>query len=377
MIKNNRYQGFTLLRSMLPMLPMLLAVACNSGAKQQHSSAGIDSTRGSLFEEQKVLDTTVVTRDGNTPFTEKYVISRTEVALKQAPSMQAKTMEKAHYGDSFEVIEDLGEWLAVWSKERYPFAGEHDGKPRVVTASRKIFIPKAAVGGRSALKLYVEDAKIVTTVTPEGRKSRYEEQGFPLSEYLDITLITANDYRVKKAERYEALLLDTVDHPKVDGKLVLKTKAKELIFNDSPPEAEETRADYCYIGQIPALESYVVSGNYYESSDYKLIDKNTGKTQVELEDYPLLSPDGKHLLSFHADPYEMTEEVAIYSIQGAKISKVVSLSFKHWMGSVTRGDVFFSKDGAIYLPVAYNKIYWSEDGHIDSAKQFMKVTLLK
>lgn len=355
------------------MCSIFALLSCNRSSNKSTEEKRQDSTVQHI--EPKPLDTTVVDYTNTIPVTMGYIVSRDTVVVRQAMSEASKAMEKVGYGQSYEVIEQLGDWVAVWSRDRYPYKGLHQGEERLMIAKRKVFLPKSAIGKMSDLKLYKEDIPIVNLVQIGENESTYYEHGSILKEHLSFELVTEQVYMQKKKDAVTLIVRDTLVHRKKEGVLTLPTAQKNCIFKDSPPEAEESRAVYEYVGHIPSLAQYIVSGSYYESTDYTLVDMHTGEKTVLMVDFPCFSPDGKHIISLYTNPYEGCEDVELYRITGQKIERVASFSFVHWMAGAEAEDIFFARDNSLYLPVFYNQTFWTEEGQLSKPTQFMRIII--
>ncbi|TDQ75185.1 hypothetical protein [Sphingobacterium yanglingense] len=321
------------------------------------------------------LDTTVVDYTNDIPITKSFVVSRDSVIVRQAMSTRSKAMEKAGYGEAYEVIGEEGDWLAVWSRERYPYEGLHNGEQRVIIAKRKVFIPRSVIGKVSDLKLSKEDALIISFLQVGEKEPLYNERGLVLKDFLSLELITEQEFRQQKKGAVEMIVRDTLTHVKKEGVLVLPATIKNYVFKDSPIDAEENRAEFEYVGYNPSLQQYIVNGSYYESIDYTLVDMHTGEQTVSMVDFPHFSPDGRHIIALYTNPYEDCVDVELYRIVDRKITPVASFSFVHWMAGTETKDIFFTKDNSLYLPVFYNKTFWTEEGQLSTPKQFMRITI--
>lgn len=348
----------------------LVAAGCGSPAGNQDKASSPSPADTTVIAE---MDTTVVDYDNNIPVTRGYVIARDTVALRQAPSRLSKFMEKAGYGTPYEVIEDLGDWLAVWSKKRYPYSATDKGKKLMIIAARKIFIPKSAIGTAKDLKLFKEDIVVVSAVATGDNDPSYYESVHRLEDYLSFELITKQEYLQKKKSRVDPVVYDTLSYPKKGGKLVLPSAEKKNVFEDSPEDAEENYAAYAYRGHIPALQQFILEESAYESYEFTLIDMQTGERTASMIDFPHVSPDGRHIIALYANPYESSEDIELYRISGNKAERVVSLSFPHWMAE--SGEIFFARDGYLYLPVFYNAVFWTPEGQLSKPTQFLRIRI--
>lgn len=359
-------------RHLFFLVPLLLLVTagCDSPAEKPLKTSHLSPADTTVIAQ---MDTAVVDYDSSIPVTRGYIISRDTVALRQAPSRLSKFMEKAGYGTSYEVIEELGDWLAVWSRERYPYSATEEGKKLTIIAARKIYIPKSAIGTAKDLKLFKEDVAVVSALATGDNDPSYYESVHRLKDYFSFELITKQEYLQKKKSRVDPVVYDTLSYPKKGGKLILPSAQKKNVFEDSPEDAEENYAAYAYRGHIPALQQFILEESAYESYEFTLIDMQTGERTVSMIDFPHVSPDGRHIIALYTNPYESSEDIELYRISGKKIERVVSLSFPHWMAD--SGEIFFARDGYLYLPVFYNVVFWTPEGNLSKPTQFMRIRI--
>jgi len=362
-------------RYLLLFVPIFLLLGGCNFSKGKSDSKG-DAMHADSSSSTLKLDTTVVGYTNTLAVTQVYVIKRDTVVVRQAPSLSAKFMEKAGYGVSYEMVEDLGDWVAVWSKERYPYSEVYEGKEQLVIAKRKVYLPKSAIGKSEDLKLHDGDISIASFVQVGEGDPKYYESGHDLKDYLSFELVSKQEYLLKKKQRADLVVRDTLAHPKQGRKLILSTTSqKQVVFEDSPVNAEESRAEYEYIGHIPLLHQYIVQGSYYESADYTLVDMYSGERTISMIDFPYVSPDGRYILALYTNPYESSEDIELYRIVGEKIDRMISISFPHWMAGNDVDDMFFGRDGYLYFPVFYNMVYWTEQGELSKPKQFMRMKI--
>ncbi len=191
---------------------------------------------------------------------------------------------------------------------------------------------------------------------------------------LKFEIIDKKLYDTKKSTAVNFITIDTSLHKKVNGVITLKSSKKTLKFIDNP-NAEEDIQVYQYIGRIDFLNSYIISGMYWESWDFKLIDKTNLTTIVSLGDYPLISPDQHYLITMNANPYSLSTDMDIYRITSKKITLIKSFSFKEWMPN-GKDEPFWSKDGYLYFPANHVNSYWGSNGHLIENSQYLRLKLV-
>lgn len=321
----------------------------------------IDDSKGYPinFDTTKVIDNVFVT-------------ARSGTEMKQEKDVNSKTLGNYEYGVMLEVIEDSGEWLGV--RDRITRTYIENDKTIESNGWEKIYVQKKATGKIGQLSLLPSDLNVVSFLTING-KSQEVGKDQRLNDFIKIELIDKQLFESKKSTAINYLVTDTTAITKKNGLIELKTPGKTKVFKDNPTD-EDDRQIYSYLGQIPVLNQYLVQGNYYEGSDFQFIDKSTGANTQTFGDVPYLSPDKKHIISIYGNPYEQTSDLALYTVNNNKIKEVMSASFKNWMPAIEPGDMFWSKDGYLYLNANHVKAYWQENGHLNSQFQYIRIKVL-
>lgn len=78
------------------------------------------------------------------------------------------------------------------------------------------------------------------------------------------------------------------------------------------------------------LKSYIISGSYWEFSDYTLINKNTGSKSPSLWNYPHVSPKHKYIITFTNDFDEDETLIQIFENQNNTLIPLGSFGFSAW-----------------------------------------------
>lgn len=82
-------------------------------------------------------------------------------------------------------------------------------------------------------------------------------------------------------------------------------------------------ADYRVEAYFPKLGFFVLHKQLYEGDAYLLVSDVDG-TQLEVQGYPIFSPDGKRFVSAFDDPYDPWPSFDIYAIRGKSIVREFS-----------------------------------------------------
>ncbi|MES2377888.1 MAG: SH3 domain-containing protein [Bacteroidota bacterium] len=347
------------------LLPIVLVVSLHS-CKSKTNSKPIDSI---------VRDTTSKTDIKGNPIDydhtkvikNVYVINRKGIGAMQQPDVTSPQLLKYQYGDRLDVIEEKNGWLGI--RDRVTRNYKKNGSDWESSGWEKVYIKADATGDISAIKLLPEDLNVIATY------KKGEEQLSRLTQFLDISLIDEADFTSKKLTAIDYIVADTTVITKKNGIIELPCGDKIKRYIDKP-DAEEQRQEFNYIGNIPFLNKYILSGSYWESADYKLIDKTTGKEEVSLDDYPYISADKRFLISISANGYDQTGDLILYAITSTKLKLIISVSFKNWMPA---GDEksFWANDGCFYLTVSHSKAIEAEGEKEGNKKyQYLKIKIL-
>ena len=160
-----------------------------------------------------------------------------------------------------------------------------------------------------------------------------------------------------------------------NGIIELKCQNKTFKFIDKP-DAEEERQEFYYAGQIEFLNQYIIGGSYWESLDYRFIDKTSGEETAIFAEFPYISPDKKNIICIYTNPYETTADLELYSISNNKTKHIMSVSFKNWMPTVETGEMYWGIDGYLYLTVNHVNSFWTADGHLNEKCQYIRIKIL-
>jgi hypothetical protein len=207
------------------------------------------------------------------------------------------------------------------------------------------------------------------------QKTEYFETDKKLTKYLTLELIDKSLFDNQKNSAVCFLLTDTIVKKKRNGILELKCKNKTVKYVDKP-DAEVDVQVFNYVGQIEFLNKYLISGAYWESGDYKFIDKTSGEETNTFVDYPYISPDKKSIICINTNHFNFTAYLEFYTISGNEIKQIMSASFKNWMPTLSNGKMFWSSDGYLYLTVNHVNSFWKTDGNLNDKCQHIRIKIL-
>ena len=218
------------------------------------------------------------------------------------------------------------------------------------------------------------ELNIISSLTIN-QKTDYFESGVPLTKYLKFELISKAYFDSRKSTAVNFLNADTIPDKKKNGITVLKCRDKTVHFIDKP-DAEDAMQIFTYAGEIAFLDKFLIGGSYWESGDYKFIDKTSGEVSNTFVDYPYISPDKKHIICINPNGYDVTADLELYEITSKKVTIKMRASFKNWLPSLENQEIFWSSDGYLYLIVHNAKTYWKDNGHLNEQYQYIRIKIL-
>lgn len=301
-----------------------------------------------------------------------YVTDRNGIEVKQQADNNSKTLGTYAYGTKLDVIEETENWLGI--RDRITREFYRNGDKIESTGWEKVYVLKKQTGSIDEITLVPSDLNVISSLTVN-QKTEFFETGEELTKYFSFELIDKSLFDSQKSTSVNFLLADTTDNKKNNGVTELKCKDKVVKYIDKP-DAEDAMQIFTYVGQIEFLNKYLIGGSYWESGDFKFIDKTSGEETNTFVDYPYISPDKKNIVCINTNPYDITADLELYSISGDKTKHIMSTSFKNWMPTVENGEMFWSTDGHLYLTVNHVNSYWKENGHLNDKKQYIRIKIL-
>ncbi len=196
-----------------------------------------------------------------------------------------------------------------------------------------------------------------------------------LKELLKLELVADNTVP-KTVLKRETEFTNPEAYKKEAGVLELPTANGTLRIEDINDEnAEDSQQIYQYLGDLEVLNSYVVSGQYWESGDVSLYDKTTGEEVALFEVAPQISPDQKHIISLNFEPYEGGGIVQWGTIENGKLSAMHNLNFLNWT-IADQPDWVWLSNHSFLINVVHINAYWQKNGAYNENYQRLKITIL-
>lgn len=311
--------------------------------------------------------------DDTTVLKQVYVTAKDGAIARQLPSGAARKVKNYAFGEKLEVIEDNKEWYGIKAMVHREY---EDDEGRHVSANQeeKVYIKKSDVGTFDKVVLTAEDLNILAYLSV-GEDYESFEDGKALNDYLKIELIDKAFFEKKRPLAVDCLSKDE-SIKKRNGVISIPTAGKVVTFTDKNVDNDGYQI-FEYVGQIAPLNQYLVSGGYWESGDYKMIDKNSGETTQTFIDYPHISPNKKYIISASTNPYEQYTDLELYRIKGTDIIPIMGAGFMHWMPMEEPKDIFWARDGYLYLAVTHSAAFWKENGNFNDLNDTFQYIRIK
>ena len=309
----------------------------------------------------------------NTPVLKQvYVTKKEKIVARQLPSGAARKVKSYVFGEKLEVIEEQKDWYGVRDRIYREYDDDNDGVMETdIVKWEKVYVKKANTGSINTIALTHDDLNIVSYLSVD-EDSAYFEEGKALNDYLQFELIDKALFENQRALAVDFLSTDKMIKKK-NGVLSIPTTKKVVSLLDIDTDSD-SRASFKYVGEIDALNQHLVFGQFWEISSYTMIDKTSGKQTQDFVGYPYLSPNQKHIIAVYANPYgEPNTDFELYRIQNKQIVPVMSAEFKSWMPAINPEDIFWARDGYLYLAVTHSLTFWKEDGHYNDSFQYIRV----
>ena len=303
-----------------------------------------------------------------------FVTNKKGTALKEASKEQSKILGYSEYGAKLDVIEELGNWLAI--RERIGRNHVRDDGTRVESSGwERVYVAKNDTGALDEIQLTDGDLNIITSLN-DNENSESFEKGKPLKKYLKLELIDQSTFERMKNNAVSFLKADTTTFIKKNGIIILPTAKKSIKIVDNPSDSD-SREEYKYRGQVEFLNQYLIEGSYYESSDFTFFDKTNGKRKQTFDEYPYISADKKNIICIFGNPYDSTSDLELYAITNQEIKLVMAASFMNWFPDAIKvSDIFWSTDGYLYMQVIHAQAMWGETSDEKPKKQYLRIKLI-
>lgn len=199
-----------------------------------------------------------------------------------------------------------------------------------------------------------------------------------ISKYLNINQVSSEEYQEALKNKVDFLQRDTLAIVKKKGKLTFVCKQRTVYLKDDISELADKHFDmiYTYLGNIPAIDQYVVLEDTERSLAYILIDKTTGEKR-RFEKFPFLSADKRYIINIGRDYYDKDRLISLYRIEHIKPLKIDTLVegyTKSWdVYNLDKEPIFFSKNDYLYAPMNVVSNFFDEHNNPNKQRMYIKI----
>ena len=199
-----------------------------------------------------------------------------------------------------------------------------------------------------------------------------------ISKYLNINQVSSEEYQEALKNKVDFLRRDTLAIVKKKGKLTFVCKQRTVYLKDDISELADKHFDmiYTYLGNIPAIDQYVVLEDTERSLAYILIDKTTGEKR-RFEKFPFLSADKRYIINIGRDYYDRDRLISLYRIEHIKPLKIDTLVegyTKSWdVYDHDKEPIFFSKNDYLYAPMNVVSNFFDEHNNPNKQRMYIKI----
>lgn len=248
-------------------------------------------------------------------------------------------------------------------------ASDESSQMQSFSADTEIPIDTASLSAGSDVSLQLVQKH---DLLPENLYTDYDG-GEQLQDYFVIELIDKTTFMKNKANAVSYVSGDSATYPKVNGVLKLPIIKNTISFTDNLSGSEKHK-EYSFVGEIPSLNVYLLSGIYWEDWDYFFVDKQSGHTRQRFSNYPHLSSDMKYIISIDVDSFEGAAYIDLYQVTGRHyIDPLIGMYIKCWIPIDSPERMYWAKDNYLYIPVANSRDYWEADGNYSGLDQYIRL----
>lgn len=232
------------------------------------------------------------------------------------------------------------------------------------------YVEKEDMGDWEALKSKMTGEVLVESI--------YGDISDTISKYLNINQVSSEEYQEALKNKVDFLQRDTLAIVKKKGKLTFVCKQRTVYLKDDISELADKHFDmiYTYLGNIPAIDQYVVLEDTERSLAYILIDKTTGEKR-RFDKFPFLSADKRYIINIGRDYYDKDRLISLYRIEHIKPLKIDTLVegyTKSWdVYDLDKEPIFFSKNDYLYAPMNVVSNFFDEHNNPNKQRIYIKI----
>ena len=235
------------------------------------------------------------------------------------------------------------------------------------------YVEKEDMGDWEALKSKMTGEVLVESI--------YGDISDTISKYLNINQVSSEEYQKALKNKVDFLQRDTLAIVKKKGKLTFVCKQRTVYLKDDISELADKHFDmiYTYLGNIPAIDQYVVLEDTERSLAYILIDKTTGEKR-RFEKFPFLSADKRYIINIGRDYYDLDRLISLYRIEHIKPLKIDTLVEGYtnsWdVYDLDKEPIFFSKNDYLYAPMNVVSNFFDEYNNPNKQRMYIKIGII-
>ena len=232
------------------------------------------------------------------------------------------------------------------------------------------YVEKEDMGDWEALKSKMTGEVLVESI--------YGDISDTISKYLNINQVSSEEYQEALKNKVDFLQRDTLAIVKKKDKLTFVCKQRTVYLKDDISELADKHFDmiYTYLGNIPAIDQYVILEDNERSLAYILIDKTTGEKR-RFEKFPFLSADKRYIINIGRDYYDRDRLISLYRIEHIKPLKIDTLVegyTKSWdVYDLDKEPIFFSKNDYLYAPMNVVSNFFDEHNNPNKQRMYIKI----
>ena len=232
------------------------------------------------------------------------------------------------------------------------------------------YVEKEDMGDWEALKSKMTGEVLVESI--------YGDISDTISKYLNINQVSSEEYQEALKNKVDFLQRDTLAIVKKKGKLTFVCKQRTVYLKDDISELADKHFDmiYTYLGNIPAIDQYLVLEDTERSLAYILIDKTTGEKR-RFDKFPFLSADKRYIINIGRDYYDKDRLISLYRIEHInplKIDTLVEGYTKSWdVYDLDKEPIFFSKNDYLYAPINVVSNFFDEHNNPNKQRIYIKI----
>ncbi len=196
--------------------------------------------------------------------------------------------------------------------------------------------------------------------------------GNQLADFFVIELIDKDTFLKNKGAAVEYFTVDTASVKKYNGILRLPYNNGTVTLTDNLSDGENHK-EFSYVGQVKALNAYLISGIYWEDWNYFFVDKQGGQTVQTFANFPYLSADERFIVSVDVDSFEGAAYIDLYEVSNKRyIDPMIGMYIKNWI-PMGNDKMYWCTDNYLYMAVLSNRDYWAAEGNYTGLDQYIRL----